>query len=627
MKSKKTVLFTRYSSEMQRPESCEDQERNIRRDLPAKGVDPTGAIVLEDRAESGTLIDRPAMQRLLGMIDRCEIGVLAVDDQGRFSRADNVFQIITDLVYSGGRFISTGEGIDTDESGWELKVKVLELHHSTTIRELGRRVRRGQEGRVLDGNGSAGDYGFGYRAVFADPAHTAWTGRGPKPKKVVVIYEPEAEVVRMVFAWFVGGMSIGAIQRKLDDLGIEKGPRSWRPGWHHQLVRRMLGNRKYIGDWAWGQTTTRRNSRGKKKQVPVDESAVVRRDRPDLRIIDDETWNKAQELIEKLHKTYGKKIGQKSRAARVHHTEIYPAGLLNGLIYCGECGGRLTVQQSGSYRYLGCRNHRTGACGVAARVRVDRAEKLMLNFLDGIIRPLPDWMETAIDVMRHTIQEAASAVPRSLAADEKRLKQIGSSIDNLVDAIQGSTERSQAIGERVMKLELEAEKIEKRIAEQRRLLRQPVVMPDDAWIQRKLADQVSLLAEDTPKAAMVLREILGKVSAHEIKIRGKKRGYIQLRFRVDALEAMIGALDSHIKSDVLKTLFSNASRGSARSPEFTIDLGEPTRMDTLAPQIAELREKRVPWKEISRITGLSLGNAFAAWKRWMDDGDDDAAAA
>ena len=60
---------------------------------------------------------------------------MAVDDQSRLSRADNVFGFIQDLVYHGGRFISTGEGIDTAQNGWELRVKVMELHNSHTIRE------------------------------------------------------------------------------------------------------------------------------------------------------------------------------------------------------------------------------------------------------------------------------------------------------------------------------------------------------------------------------------------------------------------------------------------------------------------------------------------------------------
>ena len=69
----------------------------------------------------------------------------------------------------------------------------------------------------------------------------------------------------------------------------------------------MLGNAKYIGQWSWGRTTTRRNSRGHKKQVPVDESMVTQRDRPDLRIIDDVTWNQAQKLLAELQRIYGKK--------------------------------------------------------------------------------------------------------------------------------------------------------------------------------------------------------------------------------------------------------------------------------------------------------------------------------
>jgi hypothetical protein len=68
-------------------------------------------------------------------------------------------------------------------------------------------------------------------------------------------------------------------------------------------------------------------------------------------------------------------------------------------------------------------------------------------------------------------------------------------------------------------------------------------------------------------------------------------------------------------------------RPSGRSPEFELNLGGPSRMDRLAPKIAELREQGVPWIEIARITGLGAGNAWTAWRRWMADGDDDQAVA
>ena len=253
---------------MQRNESCEDQEREVRKGLELKGIDTANFEVVNDRAVSGTKNNRLQFDLLREQIQRGEINILAVDDQARFSRADNAFSFITDLVYSEGRFISTGEGIDTKQEGWELRVKVMELHNSTTIRELGRRVRRGQLGRILD-DGSAGDFPFGYESYYLDPNWTEASRRGPKPKKGIRIFEPEARWVRQVFSWFVEERkSIGWIARQLTILGVGKGHNPTKHGWHHQQVRRMLSNPKYVGEWPWGTTRTIRSSEGKTKQSP-----------------------------------------------------------------------------------------------------------------------------------------------------------------------------------------------------------------------------------------------------------------------------------------------------------------------------------------------------------------------
>ena len=147
--SKQIVIYTRYSSEMQREDSCEDQKREVCQGLARLGIDAQEATVIEDKAESGTKTNRAGFERLSAMIDHGEVSILAVDDQSRLSRGDNASSFITDLVYSGGRFVSTGEGIDTNQEGWELRVKIMEVHNGATIRDLGRRVHRGQKGRVL----------------------------------------------------------------------------------------------------------------------------------------------------------------------------------------------------------------------------------------------------------------------------------------------------------------------------------------------------------------------------------------------------------------------------------------------------------------------------------------------
>jgi len=91
-----------------------------------------------------------------------------------------------------------------------MQVKVNEVCTTSTNRQRADQVRRGKEGRVLAG-GSAGDFRFGYRSAFIDDTWKDYNGRGPRPKKKVVIYDPEANVVRSVFRWLVDGMSLGAV--------------------------------------------------------------------------------------------------------------------------------------------------------------------------------------------------------------------------------------------------------------------------------------------------------------------------------------------------------------------------------------------------------------------------------
>jgi DNA invertase Pin-like site-specific DNA recombinase len=95
---------------MQSPKSCSDQEREVREALSRMGIDHASAVVIHDQAETGTATYRDEFQRLESMLAAKEIGLLAVADQARLTRADNAFAFIMDVVFSGGRFVSTGEG-------------------------------------------------------------------------------------------------------------------------------------------------------------------------------------------------------------------------------------------------------------------------------------------------------------------------------------------------------------------------------------------------------------------------------------------------------------------------------------------------------------------------------------
>src|SRR6185312_15080626 len=116
----KIVIYVRFSTDLQNPKSLADQEREIRAGLARMGIDATNAEVISDAAISGTRNDREGFDSIVGRIKNREPFLLVVDDQSRLTRLANALNLIVDLVFSGGRFVSIGEQIDTSIEGWKL---------------------------------------------------------------------------------------------------------------------------------------------------------------------------------------------------------------------------------------------------------------------------------------------------------------------------------------------------------------------------------------------------------------------------------------------------------------------------------------------------------------------------
>jgi DNA invertase Pin-like site-specific DNA recombinase len=216
MSSRKPLIYTRYSSELQSDTSNEDQEREVRSLFVRLGIDATDAIVIHERAESGTKNDRPKFLEALELVRQGRVSIFAVDDQARASRNDDVVGVVKDIVYYGTRFVS-GDGVDTNEKGWQLKVRILGIHNAHSNEESARRVRRGMFGRVLN-NKSAGDFPYSYDSYFDDPEYAAnYCGRGPKPAKTVAICEPHARWVREIFRLVAIGWSFNRVAKWLQE--------------------------------------------------------------------------------------------------------------------------------------------------------------------------------------------------------------------------------------------------------------------------------------------------------------------------------------------------------------------------------------------------------------------------
>ncbi len=616
------ILYVRYSSSMQREESCEDQERDIRKHLDSLGINHGSAVVLSDKATSGTKKSRAGYRKIEQMVKDGKAFLLVVLDLSRLSRTSGVKDLITDIRFNSGRFISVRDGIDTDRPGWELPTSFGEAKNAVMVTGLGPRVHGAQEGRILkddasrDYYGSVGDQCFGLTSLQDDPAWV-YSKNDPKPRKHVVVYEPEAKWVREVFRWFVVlCWSILQITRELNRLGVPKGHRSSKPGWHHTQVRRLLGNSKYVGTWTWGRRRNIRNSKGKVKQEQAPEEDVVTVERPGLRIVDNKTWALAQKKLAKLAKVYGKKNGQKPRGAKVHSTDPYPSGLLNRLLVCGHCGARLIYQTGGTDVYFGCPAHRKGPCPQATRAPRERTEKALLDFLAGEFRSVPGWMDKVMASLDAHLKELDVRVPQEIEGKSKARDGLNKKIANITDAIESSGSNSAHLTTRLAEHEVEIARLESEIEQAEELQNVSLELPAKTWIAEQISDLADILKGDVRRAALLLRDILGKVQVHEVIPAGKRRGFARLKFTIDAWAVASRVLEE--ADGFPSAALATAPGRDFKSQEIRLDVGGPSDMDTWAPRIAEMRRKGVLWREIEEITGLKMGNAYTAWKRYTD---------
>ena len=603
---------------MQRSASCADQERTARTGLDRMGVDHSDALVLSDEAVSGTDESRPAYQQLLTMIRSKEVAILAVDDQSRLSRGDNVLALVKDLVYCDGRFISVQEGIDTNREGWTMLVGVMEVHNQNCIAETANRVRRGQEGRILDDNGSAGDYPYGYTSEFVDADWQQQLMNGRKPKKRVVIDESHAYIIQIVFHLFANdGWSLARIARFLNDNHISRGNRTQRP-WSEKTIGKMLDQKKYVGIWSWGATRTLRNSVGRKRQKPTEPKDQLTVTRPGLAIVSKELWDRVQKRRQEFKDKYGFKKGQKHRGPKHHHTEDYPSNLLSGLMYCHQCGSRLYVQGRDSdtrtYKAMTCPMVAKGLCDMRGRARIDVTSKALLQLAQKLLLAQPDWIGSTMEAMREELDRLTQLTSSSRASREARIKEIEAQIQNMLIAISKGLNKSEDVNGFMSTLHKEKEQLVKELDDIRGYAGDAATMPDQAWILEQFQEMLNELHRTEPQLALALRDLFGKVTVSRLLRPGRKRGGVRLHIRFNRNSAVATVLQQCLS----KALIQDLRQASANDEfiEYKLDVLPQSESARWAQHVHEQRQKKVPWKKILEETGLSQRQGNDALKLW-----------
>lgn len=382
---KRTVLYTRVSTDEQAEHgySLQSQLEECRRYAGIHGLTVI-AEISDDR--SGSILERPGLDRLRDMIDQGKIDALVVFSPDRLTRnlahslllREDMGQADVEL-----HFCNRGKSENTPEARMTANIEAVFADYWRE--KIIESSRRGRLAKAASGKWPCdGHAAYGYcKTGLARDAELA-------------IDEAEAAVVRRIFSLYTGAdngkpMPMGMIAATLTHENVpppNRGSGAKYPGkiWHKGTIYKILDRRAYIGEFSYGEHII---------------------DLPELALIDEETFQVAQSRRStgRARATFGKRKYD---------------FLLAGHITC-TCGLSMSAcaMQKGKYRYYSCNSKsihsRITTCR-ERKVRAPEVEEMVWNWLKELLCD-----EAALE---QGIQELTNRSEQELQETRTRLKTI-----------------------------------------------------------------------------------------------------------------------------------------------------------------------------------------------------------
>lgn len=319
-----------------------DDQRSVARQIDharsfatARGWRVSDAHVFVDDGISGAEFQRrPAFLRLMNSLKpKPTFDVLVMAEESRLGReAIETAYALKQLVQAGVRVFFYLENRErTLDSPTDKILLSLTAFADELEREKARQrtydamSRKARAGHVTGGR----VFGYDNLEVLGPDGQRSHVERRINPD--------EAEVVRRIFAMCAAGASLTRITKALnaDDAPSPRAQRGRPRAWAASSVREVLLRPLYRGQVVWNQTR-KRDTWGQHRQKPRPESDWLRREAPELRIVDEQAWRNAHGQLNARRA----RCGVLSTTRRYDHDSKY---LLTGFARCGLCGGSLVV--------------------------------------------------------------------------------------------------------------------------------------------------------------------------------------------------------------------------------------------------------------------------------------------
>ena len=262
--------------------------------------------IFQDEDKSGMFTrKRTGYQDMLKLVEAGLIKVVVVYHSDRLTRRlSTKEEFIENIESKGGLVISATESLKRNASG-KLSMRVMgavSQYHAENTAELCMRTNTTRNAPECKSSGGVCNYGYKFTAT-----------------RKMEINEEEAPAVRLMFQMFTEHKSYQEIIKALDAQGYKT-----RAGksFVQTTIMSILKNVKYTGTYTYNI----KGGKKKKERVLVQTFDEVRVVNGIPRLVDNETFEKAQEILKNRRLSDGK-------------TPIPDSGyLLTGLLFCSDCG-------------------------------------------------------------------------------------------------------------------------------------------------------------------------------------------------------------------------------------------------------------------------------------------------
>lgn len=315
-------IYVRVSTEEQvkKGYSIRDQIQSCR--LKATTLETIEYI---DEGISGEFLDRPALTKLREDVRKGLVTKIVCLDPDRLSRklmnqliiSEELEKKGVELLFVNGDYAKTPEG----QLFYSMRGAISEFEKAKITERMSRgRREKARQGKVVK---DPKIYGYAY----------------DKQTEQLIINEQEAHIVREIFELFVRPngrvKGINGIAHYLTDRQVptKRGAHTW----HRQVIRQILMNRVYIGEFYQNRWNTE-GMLGNKYKKPDERVSMIERPKeewiknPCPAIIDETTFHYAQKVLGESRRRWGR--------------ESKHEYLLSGLVRCGNCKNTMTGRKA-----------------------------------------------------------------------------------------------------------------------------------------------------------------------------------------------------------------------------------------------------------------------------------------